>query len=141
MIIDVPTRVDFENSGVDFLALAWDFTSKLALEMDEFDIDWDDPEPDATQYRSAAQKPLATALALAQQGEKRPDFATYRVLCSHASRTPHPRHFAGGCRTWMISATCQHTARILSAMSRTHARSSLVLRTISRLPSPVTMTP
>jgi len=75
------------------------------------------------------------------KGEARHYARSQAVLCSQLFRTPHPRHFAAGRVTWMISTRCRRRARIWSATSRTRALSSSVFRTISRLPSPVTITP
>lgn len=69
MITDVPTGDDFQQSGVAFLNLAWDNAIELIFILNNSgmsDLDyWGDEQRD---FWKAAQKPLATSLALAQQG-------------------------------------------------------------------------
>lgn len=67
MITDVPTADDFQQAGIGFLNLAWDAACELVRHSryyQEFDY-WGDEEQE---YWNAAQRPLATALALTQQG-------------------------------------------------------------------------
>lgn len=67
MITDVPTADDFQQAAVGFLNLAWDAAYELvrhSFYFHEGDY-WGDEEQE---YWSSAQRPLATALALTQQG-------------------------------------------------------------------------
>lgn len=69
MITDVPTTDDFADQGIVFLNLAWDTVFDLLLEYsdaEEWDAIVDDEQTD--DYWKAAQKPLAIAVALSQQG-------------------------------------------------------------------------
>jgi hypothetical protein len=66
MITDMPTAMEFEQTGIAFLNLAWDSVMSLA-----FDIEWgqdDFTEEEIARYWEAAKHPLATALALTHQG-------------------------------------------------------------------------
>lgn len=85
MIVDVPTSEDFEITGLGFLNLAWDSVLSLVFELDmaadsaswshviNRESSWDDEDGAAEEqwtkkYWEAAQRPLATAIVLAQQG-------------------------------------------------------------------------
>jgi hypothetical protein len=67
MIIDVPTSNDFQQAGIGFLNHAWDAAIELVrLSLTFQDLDsWGD---EARDFWLSAQRPLATALALTQQG-------------------------------------------------------------------------
>ncbi len=70
MITNIPTSEEFQESGIAFLNLAWDATLNLVISFDEAvpwmqDVSNDELGDD---YWEAAQKPLATALVLVQQG-------------------------------------------------------------------------
>jgi len=71
MIINVPTQDDFASQGITFLNLGWDAIFSLLLDYANAE-NWgaivDDEHP--MTYWKAAQKPLATAAALAQQGSE-----------------------------------------------------------------------
>lgn len=68
MIRDVPTAKDFLVSGSGFLNLAWDSTLSLAINLDDA-REWGNITGRVSdRYWRAAQRPLATAIALAQQG-------------------------------------------------------------------------
>lgn len=69
MISDIPTYDDFADQGTVFLNLAWDTVLDLLLdylEAEEWQAIVDDEQPE--EYWEAALKPLATAVALVQQG-------------------------------------------------------------------------
>lgn len=66
MITDVPNGQDFRDSGVGFLNLAWD--NAIAFALDEEWIKDCDEENVESVYWKKAHRPLATALAMAQQG-------------------------------------------------------------------------
>ena len=69
MISDIPTYADFADQGTTFLNLAWDTVLDLLLdylEAEEWQAIVDDEQPE--EYWEAASKPLATAVALVQQG-------------------------------------------------------------------------
>lgn len=69
MITDIPTPDDFRVSGLSFLNLAWDSAISLALTLDDAAVkEWDDDGAVTDEYWTKAQHPLATALALTQQG-------------------------------------------------------------------------
>lgn len=70
MIIDVPSGNDFTASGIAFLNLAWDAVSKLELQHADIDEEWDScaAQEISDSYWAAAQRPLAVAVSLAQQG-------------------------------------------------------------------------
>jgi hypothetical protein len=69
MIIDVPTSADFEASGIAFLNLAWDSVLGISLHFAESEVEELDEEERVTdEYWKEAQRPLAVAVALAQQG-------------------------------------------------------------------------
>ncbi|MCI0358588.1 MAG: hypothetical protein L0211_08900 [Planctomycetaceae bacterium] len=67
MITDVPTSDDFQQAGVGFLNLAWDTVYELARDSLNYQ-EWDYYGDEELEYWQAAQRPLATALALTQQG-------------------------------------------------------------------------
>ena len=69
MITDIPSKEDFTDQAIVFLNLAWDTVFDLLLEYsdaEEWDAIVDNEQSD--DYWKAAQKPLATAVALSQQG-------------------------------------------------------------------------
>lgn len=69
MITDIPTSTDFQESGISFLNLAWNNAITLLQDLDEWNIsDVDDDGEIQKDYWAAAQRLLATALALTQQG-------------------------------------------------------------------------
>ena len=85
MIVDIPTKTDFDNNGIAFLNLAWQTVLSICLnfqeqsyqvqmgeaplekvhEAEEEDTWWEQAVED---YWKATQQELATAVALAQQG-------------------------------------------------------------------------
>lgn len=69
MITDVPTPDDFKDAGLAYLNLAWGQALGLMMSLDDMAAEASSDEetvPDG--YWEAAQKPLAAALALIQQG-------------------------------------------------------------------------
>lgn len=73
MITDIPTSGDFRQTGVDYLNLAWDTVEELVFQFeygDEFCNDVDDvgSADVESEYWSAAQRPISTAVSLAHQG-------------------------------------------------------------------------
>ena len=67
MIIDIPTKSDFEKSGVVFLNLAWNSAIGFLMTLAEVgESGYDEVMTD--EYWDAAQTPLSTSLALVQQG-------------------------------------------------------------------------
>jgi len=69
VISEIPTPDEFTQSGTAYLNLAWDSTVQLALNLDEAHIDeWDTTGDVTDEYWAAAQRPLATAVTLVQQG-------------------------------------------------------------------------
>lgn len=69
MIIDIPTPEEFEITGVSLLNLAWDSVSALYLDLENSKMnEWDDNGEVTDEFWQAAQRPLANALSLTQQG-------------------------------------------------------------------------
>lgn len=69
MIIEIPSRNDFDESGLSMLNLAWDSIANLYLNLHNAKIEeWDDDGEVTKEFWQAAQRPLSVALALAQQG-------------------------------------------------------------------------
>lgn len=69
MITQLPTYNDFEDAGVSYLNMAWDIVADLYWHIENSDIElWDDNDEETDAYWKAAQKPLANALSLVQQG-------------------------------------------------------------------------
>lgn len=72
--MEIPTPDDFRQSGIAFLNLAWDSASQLHFYFDDakaaiWDEDEDVVEKEVTdEYWAAAQRSLATAVTLVQQG-------------------------------------------------------------------------
>lgn len=64
MIIEVPTSEDFRESGLSLLNLAWDTVSTLYLDLENMAAQ----EVDDDEFWDLAQRPLANAVSLAQQG-------------------------------------------------------------------------
>jgi hypothetical protein len=68
MITDIPTHKDFEDSGITFLNMAWDYIQELLFQLDDAG-DWitsDDVEI-KEEYWNSAQKKLITSLVFVQQ--------------------------------------------------------------------------
>lgn len=69
MITDIPNSEDFRHAGFAYLNLSWRTAIDLGLSLDESDFDeWDEEVSVPIQYWEAAQRPLATAISLLQQG-------------------------------------------------------------------------
>jgi len=74
MILNVPTRTDFEKQAVAFLNIAWDAVFELLVNysnIEEWFEEFEKIETDSDAYKdywSAAEKPLSIAHALSQQG-------------------------------------------------------------------------
>jgi len=69
MIIDIPDKNDFFQSGLSMLNLAWDSVAALFVDLEYSELeDWDDDGETKEEFWQAAQRPLSVALALAQQG-------------------------------------------------------------------------
>jgi hypothetical protein len=68
MIVDVPTPDDFNASGTDFLNIAWGMIVDLSFNLKTRQEIWGGFDEVADDYWKAAQRPLATALSLVQQG-------------------------------------------------------------------------
>jgi hypothetical protein len=79
MILDIPTKADFDYNGIAFLNLAWESVLSISLNLPEQPDELGNTEEEAAkedrrwaeaveQYWQAAQQELATAMALAQQG-------------------------------------------------------------------------
>lgn len=69
MIIDIPDKNDFFQSGISLLNLAWDSVAALYVDLEYSELeDWDDNGEVAEEFWQAAQRPISVSLALAQQG-------------------------------------------------------------------------
>lgn len=69
MIIDIPDKTDFFQSGISMLNLAWDSVAALYVDLEISELeDWDDDGEVKEEFWQAAQRPISVALALAQQG-------------------------------------------------------------------------
>jgi hypothetical protein len=69
VILDIPTTEDFVDSGTSFLNLAWDAAVDLLLNLTDASVDESDDDGTITdEYWRRAQRPLSTAVTLAQQG-------------------------------------------------------------------------
>lgn len=69
MITDVPAKDDFRHAGIAYLNLAWAEVLSLATDLAEANLEeWDSAEVVPDEYWRAAQRPLATAVSLLQQG-------------------------------------------------------------------------
>jgi hypothetical protein len=67
--IEIPTASDFVDSGRSLLNLAWDAVSTLYLDLENADVKGCDDDGEVTdEFWKAAQRPLANAVAIAQQG-------------------------------------------------------------------------
>lgn len=94
LIIDVPTAEDFRSQGLVFLNLAWDAVVALYSVLDEAGFkEIDDDGQLSTEYWSAAQRPLATALTLLGQGSE------FLLKAEIAETSPYLLLF-GGPRDW-----------------------------------------
>ena len=69
MIIDIPDKEDFFQSGLSMLNLAWNAVASLYIDLEYSELDDQGEEGQTTEaYWKAAQHPISIALALAQQG-------------------------------------------------------------------------
>lgn len=69
MITDIPSSTEFEQSGIDFLNLAWETIIELLTHLDNVKIkEWDDDGQVSNEYWQASQRALSASLALTQQG-------------------------------------------------------------------------
>ena len=74
MITEIPSADDFKQSGIAFLNLAWDSAAQLHFQFEDAKEGYWYENEDAfekevpDQYWAAAQRPLATAVTLVQQG-------------------------------------------------------------------------
>ncbi|MGP1386427.1 MAG: hypothetical protein ACTS2F_22895 [Thainema sp.] len=69
MIINIPSSEEFKVTGISLLNLAWDHVSALYLDLKASNMaEWDDDGEVTSEIWQAAQKPLANALVLTQQG-------------------------------------------------------------------------
>jgi len=67
VIQNVPTGKDFRDSGSSFLNLAWDNAISLALNFEDWSVHFHEGA-DGPEFWKRARRPLATALAMTQQG-------------------------------------------------------------------------
>lgn len=69
MITEVPTKDDFRHAGIAYLNLAWDTVINLTTILADAGLEkWDTENSVPDEYWQAAQRPLATAVSLVQQG-------------------------------------------------------------------------
>lgn len=98
MITDIPALADFERSGKSFLNLAWDSACKLFHDFDESGIEeWDQWGDRQREFWNAAQAPLSTSLALAQQGIEQLLKARIASVSPFLLIAASPRDWPQGC--------------------------------------------
>lgn len=104
MIIEIPTASDFVDSGRSLLNLAWDAVSTLYLDLENSDVKgWDDDGEVTDEFWEAAQRPLANAVAIAQQGVE------FLLKAKSAEVSPFlllggsPRDWPSGCQERDVS--------------------------------------
>ena len=69
MIVSVPDKEDFFQSGFSMLNLAWDSIIALYFDLEFSELeDWDDEGDAEKEFWKAAQRSISVSLALAQQG-------------------------------------------------------------------------
>jgi len=69
VIVDIPDKEDFFQSGLSMLNLAWNAVASLYIDLEYSELDGQGEEGHTTEaYWKAAQHPISIALALAQQG-------------------------------------------------------------------------
>jgi RNase P subunit RPR2 len=107
MIKEIPTPADFRQTGLDYLNLAWDAVEELTFQFEhgeELYVEEDDVEsPDVeSEYWSAAQRPISTAVTLAHQGAE-------FMLKSLISETSPFLLIAGNPSSWPENVTINDT--------------------------------
>ncbi|QDV56488.1 hypothetical protein [Rosistilla oblonga] len=108
MITDIPTADDFAQTGIDYLNLAWDAVADLAFNFEDakeaFWDDADDIDVDemTSEYWTAAQRPISTAVSLAHQGGE-------FLLKSIISRTSPFLLISGNPSSWPADVTVSDT--------------------------------
>ncbi|QIM48336.1 hypothetical protein G9Q38_03675 [Pusillimonas sp. DMV24BSW_D] len=96
MITNLPTSVDFCQSGNELLNFAWDATSNLLTEFDQADYYGFDKSEVSDKYWAAARRTLTTSLTIVQQGVelilkgKICEISPYLLLSDPPSRWPSP---------------------------------------------------
>jgi len=96
MITNLPTSVDFYQSGNELLNFAWDATSNLLTEFDQADYYGIDKSEVSDKYWAAARRTLTTSLTVVQQGVelilkgKICEISPYLLLSDPPSRWPSP---------------------------------------------------
>lgn len=69
MIIEIPNKSDFFQSGLSILNLAWGAVAAFYIDLEYSELEeWDEDGAMTEDYWQAAQQPISIALALAQQG-------------------------------------------------------------------------
>lgn len=98
MIKNIPTPKDFEDSGIAFFNMAWDFVLNLISILDDSELEsWDSDGEIKNQYWHSSQRQLSTALSLTQQGiefllkGKISSFSPYLLI------TANPREWPSKC--------------------------------------------
>jgi hypothetical protein len=111
MIIDIPSKNDFTEQAIAFLNLAWDTVFDLLLEYSDAE-EWDaivDNEQ-TEDYWKAAQKPLATAVALSQQGAELLLKGNIAEISPFILISGKPSEWPSKCHKQDISYSSFHTA-------------------------------
>lgn len=96
MITNLPTSIDFYQSGNELLNFAWDATSDLLTEFDQADYYGFDKNEVSDKYWAAARRTLTTSLTIVQQGielilkGKICEISPYLLLSDPPSRWPSP---------------------------------------------------
>ncbi|GAA5531526.1 hypothetical protein [Herpetosiphon gulosus] len=69
MILDIPSKQEFEDAGTNFLNLAWDAVIQRIIDLEDSDFEqWDTDGTVSDEYWNASQKSLTMAVSLVQQG-------------------------------------------------------------------------
>jgi hypothetical protein len=69
MITEIPTPEDFRHAGLSLLNLAWDAVSSMYLDLENSQVEeWDEKGEATGEFWRSAQRPLANAVVVAQQG-------------------------------------------------------------------------
>lgn len=103
MILNVPTKEDFESQAVAFLNIAWDAVFELLVDysnVEEWIKDFGEIEPGSDAYEdywSAAEKPLSIAHALSQQGAELMLKAKIAEMSPYFIIANSPREWPGKC--------------------------------------------
>lgn len=101
MIKNIPNAIDFFTTGKGLLSYSWGIITKLLIELDDANNYLDDVQELSEDYWSLADKNLAIALTIAQQGVefllkgKIAEISPFLLLSESPSRWPNPNSKTG----------------------------------------------